>query len=85
MGDPKFVKRFRAAERPGIYCRVIQPGQVQAGDPIVYTEYPGEKISVLEMFRAAYVPELDQAALRRFLAAPIDIRSRREWEEKLAS
>ncbi len=24
MGDPTFVKRFRYAERPGLYCRVIQ-------------------------------------------------------------
>ena len=26
MGDPAFVKRFRQAERPGLYCRVLQPG-----------------------------------------------------------
>ncbi len=32
MDDPTFVKRFRAAERPGLYCRVIQTGVVQAGD-----------------------------------------------------
>ncbi len=82
MDDPKFVKRFRAAEKPGVYCRVIEPGQVQVGNPVIHTEYPGEKISVVEMFRAAYISELDEATLRRFLAAPIDIRSRREWEEK---
>ena len=27
MGDPGFVKRFRAAERPGVYCRVVREGR----------------------------------------------------------
>ena len=26
MGDPGFVARFRIAERPGAYCRVIREG-----------------------------------------------------------
>lgn len=34
MGDPAFVKRFRQAERPGFYCRVLQEGWVQAGDAV---------------------------------------------------
>ena len=34
MGDPGFVKRFRAAERPGFYCRVLQEGFVRAGDAV---------------------------------------------------
>jgi MOSC domain-containing protein YiiM len=25
MNDPRFLVRFRAATRPGVYCRVIQP------------------------------------------------------------
>jgi MOSC domain-containing protein YiiM len=31
MGDPGFVKQFRAAERPGLYCRVVRAGDIQVG------------------------------------------------------
>jgi MOSC domain-containing protein YiiM len=33
-GDPKFVKRFAKAGRPGMYLRVVEPGEVAAGDPV---------------------------------------------------
>jgi len=31
MGDPQFVKKFKAGERPGLYCRALQPGQIGIG------------------------------------------------------
>src|SRR6185436_19533306 len=34
MEDPQWVKKFRYAERPGLYCRVIQEGFVQADSPV---------------------------------------------------
>lgn len=83
MEDPQFVKRFRAAERPGFYCRVIQEGYLQAGDPAQIRPYPGETISVQEMFRDFYQAERDEESLRRFLRAPIDIRSRHKKEKQL--
>jgi MOSC domain-containing protein YiiM len=84
MGDPAFVKRFRAAERPGLYCRVIQPGVVQAGDSVHLELYRGETVTVLEMFRFFYESNPSAAALVRQLAAPIAIRARRENEARLA-
>ena len=33
-GDPKFVKRFAKAGRPGMYLRVVEPGEVAAGDAV---------------------------------------------------
>jgi MOSC domain-containing protein YiiM len=83
MGDPTFVKRFRRAERPGVYCRVLQGGFVAEGDPVVCEPYTDETISVLEMFRDAYAPKLTEATLRRHLAAPIAIRDRVEKEKWL--
>ena len=83
MGDPGFVKRFRFAERPGLYCRVIHTGWVQAGDTVILEPYPQETVSILEMFRDFYEPALTEAAIRRYLAAPIAIRSRQEKEEQL--
>jgi MOSC domain-containing protein YiiM len=80
MSDPQFVKRFRYAERPGLYCRVIQEGEVQAGDEVRVEKYAGETISALEMFQEFYEPKRDEITTRRFLAAPIAIRDRVEKE-----
>lgn len=82
MGDPGFVKRFRAAERPGAYCRVLRAGAVRAGDPVTLARYAGETITLVEMFRDFYNPHLSAIAIRRHLAAPIAIRARADIEEK---
>ena len=33
-GDPKFVKRFVKAGRPGMYLRVVEAGELAAGDAV---------------------------------------------------
>ena len=83
MGDPAFVKRFRAAERPGLYCRVLLEGIVQAGDPVLLEPYSGATVSVLEFYRAFFIPDLSVADLLRHLAAPLAARARHDTEEKL--
>lgn len=83
MGEPGFVKRFRAAERPGCYCRVIEEGAVQAGDPVTWTPYSGERVTMLELFRAFFDPAPSEAALRRHLRAPIAERTRNDTEARL--
>jgi MOSC domain-containing protein YiiM len=83
MNDPQFVKRFRAAERPGLYCRVLQAGWVEAGSPVTYSRYTGETISILEMFRNFYEPRHDIETLRRYLVAPTPLRGRAEKEAEL--
>jgi len=83
MGDPAFVKRFRAAERPGVYCRVLKTGHVQAGDPVTVERYTGATIAVLEMFLGFYDNALSAATLRRHLAAPIAVRARADIEKRL--
>lgn len=85
MGDPTFVKRFREAERPGLYCRVVTPGQVDVGASVEYVPFRGTTVSVLEMFRDHYAPVLEEATLRRYLNAPIASRTRRKKEEQLMS
>ncbi|SRR5581483_367971 len=85
MGDPTFVKRFRKAERPGLYCRVIETGTVQVDDPVSLESRQGETITILEMFRWFYASRISEADLRRILAAPIDFRARRDYEERLAA
>ncbi|MEM7531375.1 MAG: MOSC domain-containing protein [Chloroflexota bacterium] len=76
MDDATFDKRFRDAERPGLYCRVLEPGAVQVGQAVVVARYTDETVSALEMFRNFYKPNRSEANLRRYLAAPIAIRDR---------
>lgn len=82
MNDTGFVKRFKEAERPGVYVRVLRTGEVHAGDEITY-ERGGSDVSALELFRSYYRRKLDAAALERILAAPIAERARRDYEHKL--
>ena len=84
MGDPAFARRFRHAERPGVYCRVIREGVVAAGEEARLEPFTGPRLGVLEMVRAFYANEWDEAKLRRHLAAPVAIRDRVDLEERLA-
>ncbi len=34
VGDPRFVKRFAEAGRPGVYMRVRRVGEITAGDEV---------------------------------------------------
>jgi MOSC domain-containing protein YiiM len=83
MEDTKFIKRFRHAERPGFYCRVIRPGPIKAGDEVRYEPTTTPTVSILEIFRDYYEPELTETAIRRFLDAPIAIRARAHKERQL--
>lgn len=84
MGDLTFLKKFRRAERPGVYCRVIREGDVQAGDEVLYEPLPGEALGIMELYRDAFSPAKDAATLRRHLAAPLAIRLRQPKAEALA-
>jgi MOSC domain-containing protein YiiM len=83
MDDPQWVKRFRYAERPGLYCRVIKEGFVKAGDSASVERYSSETISILEMFRDYYNKNKSEETLQRQLNAPIAIRARRDLEKEL--
>lgn len=85
MGDPGFVRRFRHAERPGLYCRVLKTGYISAGETVTVERYAGPTVNVLEGFRLWFRGHPTEEEIQRMLAAPIDIRSRRYFEEELAS
>jgi MOSC domain-containing protein YiiM len=60
-----WVKRFAAQGRPGPYLRVLEEGDVQAGDELVVVHRPGHGVTVSTMFRAltterSLLPELAQ-------------------------
>ena len=83
MGDSQWVKRFRDAERPGLYCRVVKEGVINTGDAIKIEKYTGETVSILQMYRDHYEKEMSAETVKRYLNAPIDIRSRTDFEKEL--
>jgi MOSC domain-containing protein YiiM len=79
MGDKLFPKKFLAANRPGVYCRVLSDGWVQAGDILAHAPFDGEQISVIEMNRTWNRKDLEPNEVQRFLATPIHHKFREEW------
>lgn len=67
MAEPQWVRRFTEQARPGAYLRVVEPGEVRAGDGVTVLDRPGHGVSVAEGFRAwTREPEL----LPRLLSVP---------------
>lgn len=52
MGRSGWLKDFVAACRPGAYLRVLVPGAVRVGDPVVVTHRPDHEVTVALLFRA---------------------------------
>jgi MOSC domain-containing protein YiiM len=85
MGIRAFTRRFREAARPGLYCRVIEPGAVQAGDDVCYVQGADGAIGVVELAEMSYARDPSREQLERALAAPISERDRRGLEAQLAA
>ena len=54
MGSPEFTKRFLQSNRVGFYMRVLQEGEVGAGDLIELVETDPQRMTVREMNRLLY-------------------------------
>jgi MOSC domain-containing protein YiiM len=83
MDDKYFAKKFLAANRPGVYCRVLSGGPVQAGDALTLVPFEGERVPVIEMNETWNRKDLSQAEMRRLLSTPVHSKSRRMWEALL--
>ncbi|SFC12892.1 MOSC domain-containing protein [Streptomyces aidingensis] len=59
LQEQAWVKRFTRAAAPGAYFRVIEPGEIRAGDRIEVLHRPDHEVSVAFFFRARTTePEL---------------------------
>lgn len=85
MGDPRWVKRFHRANRPGAYCRVLASGTVDAGMAADHIPFAGERVTVSELMALDGVREIDPAFMRRALTTPIREKTRFKFETRLAS
>ncbi len=52
LAQAGWIKRFTQAARPGTYLRVIEPGEIQAGDAVEVVYRPGHDVTVAVVFRA---------------------------------
>lgn len=82
MGDAGFVKTFMRAQRPGFYFRVIETGSISPGESFEIESTGEQGIGTVEVFNASH-RRLTEVELRRFLAAPIDERTRADFEARL--
>ncbi|MFF4407960.1 MOSC domain-containing protein [Streptomyces sp. NPDC001404] len=66
LGEAGWVRRFTQVAAPGAYLRVVEPGEIRAGDPVTVVHRPEHEVSVSFVFRALTT---ERALLPRVLAA----------------
>jgi MOSC domain-containing protein YiiM len=75
MAERGWIKRFTEHAVSGAYLRVVEPGEIRAGDPVTVEHRPGHGVTIALTFRALTTePEL----LPRLLdadALPADVRA----------
>jgi len=85
MNDPKFGPRFRGAERPGWYCRILSHGEVATGAEIEFEPFEGERISMAQAMRDYYLrSRVPKAQAERYLVTPAHEKTIRLMREILS-
>jgi MOSC domain-containing protein YiiM len=70
MNEPKMAALLVAHGRPGFYFRVLEEGEVEAGDEIVKVAAGLERMTVFEINALLYVPGHPRSQLERALRIP---------------
>ena len=70
MNEPRMAALLVAHRRPGFYFRVLQEGEVGAGDDIIKITDGPERISVAEIDALLYLPGHSSEQLQRALRIP---------------
>ncbi len=82
LGESGWVRRFTERAVPGAYLRVVIPGEVRAGDPVLVRDRPEHGVTVGLVFRAlTREPEL----LPRLLTAPALAQEHRDVADRRAT
>jgi MOSC domain-containing protein YiiM len=75
-GDPTLVRAFVAAQRPGTYLRIIQEGDVGAGDRVDVLFRPDHDVTARLAFQAW---QIDRRLIPRLRAAPQLSQAWKDW------
>jgi ferredoxin-NADP reductase/MOSC domain-containing protein YiiM/ferredoxin len=70
MNEPQMAALVVAHHRPGFYFRVLEEGEVEAGDEIVKVVAGPERMTVAEADALLYLPGHDKSGLERALRIP---------------
>jgi ferredoxin-NADP reductase/MOSC domain-containing protein YiiM len=70
MSEPRMAALLVAHRRPGFYLRVLEEGEVGAGDEIVRVANGPERLTVAECDALLYLPGATQEVLERALRIP---------------
>lgn len=76
LDDPKILKRFAHASRPGAYLRILEPGEIEAGDAIEVLDRPAHGVTIRLVADAIL---LDQALGHDAARAPQLPEPLRDW------
>lgn len=82
MGDHRFPARFREANRMGFYLRVLELGEIGAGDTAEITDCADGSVTIAEFHHIYVTGRDDRAALTRLANAPGLPESWLEWTTK---
>lgn len=63
LGDPYFPKKFLAARRPGAYLRIVEEGDIGAGDAIAVESKPSHGLTLRDMLDALHDAAMAAALL----------------------
>lgn len=80
MGDPEFVKTFLKSMRSGLYLRVLEEGEIGAGDAIERIAVGPERISIHALYHLRFRDPLNKAEIQRTLG--VEALSK-EWRKEL--
>ena len=78
-----FPARFQESGRMGFYCRVLEEGDVEAGDPIEVVDRDEGAVSIAEFIRVYLYESHEPASLKRVLASQHLSEPWREYLEKM--
>ncbi len=78
-----WADRFRAAERPGAYVRVLSPGFIEAGQTVSLQPWQGERIRIADMLHLKWKTLARDAELEQLLRLPISERERKGLTARL--
>jgi ferredoxin-NADP reductase/MOSC domain-containing protein YiiM/ferredoxin len=70
MNDPRMPALLVSHRRPGFYCRVLEEGEIGAGDRIVKVADGPEHVTVAEVDALLYLPSHPRDQLERALRVP---------------
>lgn len=76
MDNKNFTKIFMKANRPGVYCRVLNEGMAQSGISGTIKLFEGPIVPLQELFKSYPYKTISSEQQARFLSVPIHWKTR---------